>query len=488
MIRPLLTPRRVTGNAQAGLISAARGGVRNVQSSTNTISRAPDVTREQRFGMNYVEFFGSQKTYKILQKSMKTIRDSMVSTFAIAKDLKESVKTGSGVFGFIGKIITFGAIALPFLPFFGIIKTILGLVALGGVGALLFKFKDQIIGFFERTEIASKIFDTIKSKVTGFTSYIKDIIADFLLSRRMSKEFQTIRRASESRLEERVEAAGGTQDARIEEVNNEIMLLKEERKKFIENNKSVLRDRNAPDESKEFYRSQLKAFDDRITELQTGRVPIQEPLKTPFKLFGKQRYIPGTKFMDVVGKFAEDVTSEQGLYSTKDLEGLSGEERLDQVKRILSEFENREDLSKAKLIYQRELETEGLLNLNQVDQALDVLQYLDAVEDPFADNKEIDKEFVKQLDTIHPIMPKRKKDSKIFGVNVDQGGAAGAINRSIGGGNNVSVLPMGNNSPKSDLISNSTAGLTDGPSMRLFSNVDVDNYVALINKSSLNVV
>ena len=182
MIRPLLTPRRVTGNAQAGLISAARGGVRNVQSSTNTISRAPDVTREQRFGMNYVEFFGSQRTYKILQKSMNTIRDSMVSTFAIAKDLKESVKTGSGVFGFIGKIITFGAIALPFLPFFGIIKTILGLVALGGVGALLFKFKDQILGFFEKEGVASRIFDIIKSKAAGFTSYIKDIIADFLNS------------------------------------------------------------------------------------------------------------------------------------------------------------------------------------------------------------------------------------------------------------------------------------------------------------------
>ena len=161
MIRPLLTPRRVTGNAQAGLISAARGGVRNVQSSTNTISRAPDITREQRFGMNYVEFFGSQRTYKILQKSMKTIRDSMVSTFAIAKDLKESVKTGSGVFGFIGKIVTFGAIALPFLPFFGIIKTILGLVALGGIGALLFKFRKQIFEFFEKSEIASRIFEII---------------------------------------------------------------------------------------------------------------------------------------------------------------------------------------------------------------------------------------------------------------------------------------------------------------------------------------
>ena len=62
------------------------------------------------------------------------------------------------------------------------------------------------------------------------------------------------------------------------------------------------------------------------------------------------------------------------------------------------------------------------------------------------------------------------------------------MGRGLNSGNNVSVLPMGNNSSKSDLISNSTAGMTDGPSMRLFSNVDVDNYVALINKSSLNVV
>ena len=481
MIRPLLTPRRVTGNAQAGLISAARGGVRNIQSSTNTISRAPDVTREQRFGMNYVEFFGSQKTYKILQKSMKTIRDSMVSTFAIAKDLKESVKSGSGVFGFIGKIITFGAIALPFLPFFGIIKTILGLVALGGVGALLFKFKDQIIRFFERTpEIASKIFEIIKSKVAGFTSYIKDIIADFLISRRMSKEFQTIRRVSESRLDERVEAAGGTQDARIEEIDNEIKLLREEKEKFIEDNKSILRDETAPDEKKEFYRSQLKAFDDRIYELQTGRVPTQQSITLP--VFGRI-----TNPFDFLGKFAEDVTAEEGIYSTKNLEGLTGEERLDNIKRILSEFQNREDISKAKLIYQREYDTDDLLNLNQIDQARDILQYLDSVEDPLGDNEKIDKEFVKQLDTIYPIMPKIKSKSlpkKIF----DSTFKLTPMGRGLNSGNNVSVLPMGNNSSKSDLISNSTAGMTDGPSMRLFSNVDVDNYVALINKSSLNVV
>ena len=96
MIRPAITPRRITGNATTGLVSAARSGVRNVQRSTNTISKAPDVTKEQRFGMNYVEFFGSKKTYKVLEKSMKTIRNSMVSTFAMAKELKESVTEGKG--------------------------------------------------------------------------------------------------------------------------------------------------------------------------------------------------------------------------------------------------------------------------------------------------------------------------------------------------------------------------------------------------------
>ena len=57
-----------------------------------------------------------------------------------------------------------------------------------------------------------------------------------------------------------------------------------------------------------------------------------------------------------------------------------------------------------------------------------------------------------------------------------------------GSGTNVSVLPIGNNSPQPDLARNDTGGLSSGPSMRLYSNVDHDNYVALINKSSLNVV
>ena len=57
-----------------------------------------------------------------------------------------------------------------------------------------------------------------------------------------------------------------------------------------------------------------------------------------------------------------------------------------------------------------------------------------------------------------------------------------------GGGTNVSVLPMSNNLTQPDLARNDTGGLTSGPSMRLYANVDHDNFVALINKSSLNVV
>ena len=121
-----------------------------------------------------------------------------------------------------------------------------------------------------------------------------------------------------------------------------------------------------------------------------------------------------------------------------------------------------------------------------MDQAKDILRYLDAVEDPLGDNEKIDKQFIKQLDNIYPIMPKKKDAAKE--LNAARRGAAGVGNRTTGGGTNLSVLPIGNKSPQPELARNDTGGLSSGPSMRLYSNVDHDNYVALINKSSLNVV
>ena len=490
MIRPLLSPTRITGNATTGLISAARVGVRNIQRSTNLISRAPGVTKEQRFGMNYVEFFGSKKIGKDLKKSMLTIRDSMSSTFGIVKSLKESVTKGTGVFGFIGNIVRFGALALPFLPFFGVIKTILGLVAVGGIGALLLRFKDDIIGFFERTEIASKIFESIKTNVIGFTSYIKNIIAEFIVSRAMTKEFQTLRKGSELRLGARVRAAEelglNPQSAIIDETQNEIRILKEERKEFKENENPGLR---ASSIQKEFYRNQLRAFDARITELQTGRVPVEQPFKTLGILSGKRRQLPEfTKKFDLMGKFLGNITAEQGIYSTKNVNTLSAAERLDLVKSTLREFENREDISKAKLIYQRELRKGNLLNTNQVQQAEDIIKFLDLTTsgDPFENNEKVDKQFVSELKNLSPF----EKNIDPVAKNYLRENHRRSKRPIMGGGSgtNVSVLPIGNKSPQPELARNDTGGLSSGPSMRLYSNVDHDNYVALINKSSLNVV
>ena len=489
MIRPLLTPRKITGNATIGLVSAARNSVRNIKRSTDTISNAPGVTKEQKFGMNYVGFFGSKKNSKILDKSLKTIRDSMVSTFGIANALKIAVKTGQGIFGFIGKIFKFAGSILNLLPFSGIIKTFLVSIAVGGVGGLFFKFKDQILGFFERSEIASKIFDAIKSKAKGFTSYIKNIIAEFIVSRAMSKEFQTLKRGSQSRLDARIkkaeESGVSSQSAVIDETENEIRILKEERKQFTLNEFPGLRASSA---EKEFYRNQLKAFNDRITELQTGRVPVEKDLKTLGILSGKRRELPFTKGFDFIGKFAGDVTAEQGIYSTKNVNTLSAAERLDLVKSTLREFENREDISKAKLIYQRELRKGNLLNKNQAQQALDIIDFLDlnTSGDPLENNEKIDKQFVRELQSL----PFSEKIIEPKVKNYLSENKRKSLRSTVGGGNgtNVSVLPMGNNSPQPELARNDTGGLTSGPSMRLYPNVDHDNYVALINKSSLNVV
>ena len=68
MFRPNISPRRITRSAATGLFSAARSSVRRVEKMTNTISRAPDVSKQQKFGINYVGFFGSKRNVKILKR------------------------------------------------------------------------------------------------------------------------------------------------------------------------------------------------------------------------------------------------------------------------------------------------------------------------------------------------------------------------------------------------------------------------------------
>ena len=198
MIKPAITPRRITGNATTGIISAARSGVRNIQGATETISNAPDVTKEQKFGINYVGFFGSKKVGTDLKKSMKTIKDSVGSTFGIAKSLKESVTKGAGVFGFVGKLIGGAAMALPIFALLGVplLKVILGVIAIGGIGGLLSTFGGQIIDF-------------VKDKSSGFIQFIREVVGDFFIDRKTSQEFQTIRQQSDARIEEAISSDKG---------------------------------------------------------------------------------------------------------------------------------------------------------------------------------------------------------------------------------------------------------------------------------------
>jgi len=228
MIKPAITPRRITGNATTGIISAARSGVRNIRGVTETISNAPDVTKEQKFGINYVGFFGSKKVGKDLKKSMNTIKDSVGSTFGIAKSLKESVTKGAGVFGFVGKLIGGAAMALPIFALLGVplLKVILGVIAIGGIGGLLSTFGKQIINF-------------VKDKSSGFIQFIREVVGDFFIDRKTSQEFQSIRQQSDARIEEAISSDKGKdrQQVAVEANQNEIKLLEAERDDYKENNK-----------------------------------------------------------------------------------------------------------------------------------------------------------------------------------------------------------------------------------------------------------
>ena len=338
MIRPAITPRRITGNATTGIVTAARGGVRNIQRSTNTISKAPDVTKEQRFGMNYVQFFGSKKTFKVLEKSMKTIRDSMVSTFAMAKELKDSVTKGEGVFGFVGKIIGLAAGAIGLFSILGapIIKTILASIALGGIGSVLFAFKDQIIDFF-------------KDKASGFKLAISEIVDDILIDRFQSGEYREIEKVSESNIDQRIKELTtrkkeplNLQNATVQATQEEISTLKDQL--------AILKTKKGKTNSDKRTEDAIKS---RIKFLETGEMSlpmreVQGPLD--FKAFAANAF----------RKFLEPNLADESVYTGKNYLELSSEDKLRAIESSLKEFGMREDIGKAKLFYSRDLNDKNI--------------------------------------------------------------------------------------------------------------------------------
>ena len=81
------------------------------------------------------------------------------------------------------------------------------------------------------------------------------------------------------------------------------------------------------------------------------------------------------------------------------------------------------------------------------------------------------------------------KPQEISSNNVKERGTTGGVSGVSQGSNagNVAMVPMGNKSNQS-LVRNDTGGLTSGPTMKIYPNFDVDNFVAPINRANFNIV
>ena len=180
----MISPRSVTNRVGSGLITAAKNSVSKIQESTQKISKVSD--KDQKFVMNYVQFFGSKKTAKILKKSLESIKQSIVATLEIASTLKKFIGEASklmkkgrgglftgggrgGLFSGIGGLVGGGLGLL-----FGKAALItLGLIAAGGIATILYQNKDEVFDFISqflvdrRDELIDFMTPIIRGQIEG---------------------------------------------------------------------------------------------------------------------------------------------------------------------------------------------------------------------------------------------------------------------------------------------------------------------------------
>ncbi len=220
MITPNIAPTKVLNPLSRGLFTAAKNSVSRTKQLTSNISKANEtVKKNEKFAMNFIEFFGSKKTAKILKKSLESIKKSLVATLEIAKLLRTSlndlVKAGKksgrgGLFGGIGGLIG-GAIA----AFFGKAALItLGVLAVGGLGALLVANREAVFNFL----------NTNRKRLEGI---VKPIIDAQLKNMFRSPEVKAIENEAFSRVDNKMRSLtpreGETQDQLYERAKEEVI-------------------------------------------------------------------------------------------------------------------------------------------------------------------------------------------------------------------------------------------------------------------------
>ena len=149
----------------------------------------------------------------------------------------------------------------------------------------------------------------------GFKDFIKEVVGEFFISRRTSAQFQDLKDVSDARIQTAIEESNDKdkQQAVVEANQNEIAFLEEERKNYIANT-SKNDDPN--------YDATLKAYNDRITQLKTGRLDLVRKDGNFFQ----------NMFPDLLGKFATDVTQTQPNLPRRGYIGQDPEEKSKSIK------------------------------------------------------------------------------------------------------------------------------------------------------------
>lgn len=367
MITPNIAPRKITGSAAAGLFSAAKSSIRRMEKTTDAISKAPDVTKEQKFGINYVQFFGSKKNSKILKKSLKSIRDSLVATFEIAKLLRsevsknvkligEKTKGNKGFFGLgLGGIL--GLVSLLANP---IVLSVLGIGAgLVGGGFLinfLIKNRDKIAGF---------IMDKAKGLYNTLQGIIAEVLRDFFGDRFKDPATRNLEIQSENRIEAEMDQIleddkkadkrlfTTKAEARDTATKNELKRL-EKRKDILENKSKTAKEED-----------ELDATKARIKQLKTGENVFD---KEGLDLFGRM----------AKGFFQKEFQREPVfLRDNEDYLGLSKEKKLEKIKGLIGNFRSKgNSIDRIEEVYRRAMDS-GELTESQMAQAADIVNYAD---------------------------------------------------------------------------------------------------------------
>ena len=474
MIKPNIAPRKITGAAATGLFSAAKSSIRRMENVTKTISKSPSLTKEEKLGINYVQFFGSKKNSKILKKSLKSIRDSLVATFAIAKLLRSEVSKNvkligektKGKRGFFGLGLG-GVLGIFNLLTNPIVLTVLGIGAGLAGGSILLTFlyanRDKIINFF---------MDKARGLYDFLMNFVSNVVGDFLGDRVKSPELRNVEIESEENIEkDKIELMKGddglsANEAQFQAVQNETANLRTQISELESKDVRTTKESN-----------KLKALRARLKELTTGEVTTDLLSK---RFFG---IIPNpTEAM--FGNQIRQSLRKEPVFPVTEYASQSNADKLKTIQAITSKFQRQgNSLDTIKQVYGRVLETnktftkdgkEKDLTDDQRIFAIDMVKLADQLQAGGNSSSAVDPTTFTPSN-VNTKIPSSLKQSSSSGItNFDTSGT------------NLSGVQSPNIKQGVDIASQ-PASANSAPSFKDIINFNPDNELVAYNASLLNI-